>query len=124
MFDVARYLCENTVIMAGESSEFELRISGIDFQLGHDELTLYTFAGSFALYDHVYVGFVDHKEAAYIFKTDPEQAETYALLRGYIAEHALPMVLNWKEPVEADIRAYNNNVATVAAEFPDFFIED
>ena len=110
--------------MALEDGDFDINISGVDFRIDHDELTLYTFAGAAAIYDHVFLGLVDEGRGAYVFKTDPRLADTYVMLKDYIMQHALPMILNWKEPAEQDVQRYNESVVASAEEFPDFFTED
>lgn len=69
----------------------------------------------------MFLELVDDGGGVYIFRTDPEEAEVYEMLKDYIVNNSQQMILNWRQADQADIERYNARVDLSADELPEYF---
>jgi hypothetical protein len=95
------------------SAEYNLNINGEPYNANRKNTTLFTFAGSLAIYDHVFC-VLGEEEAAdtyrgcYIFKI--AQEKLYGTLGKFIVDNNFPQILNRNEVPECDITAWENRM--------------
>jgi hypothetical protein len=95
------------------SAEYKLKINGEDYRANRKNTTLFTFAGSLAIYDHIFC-VMGEEEAAdtyrgcYIFKE--AQENLYRTLGQFIVDNNFPQILNRNEVPDCDVTAWGNKM--------------
>lgn len=94
--------------MSESDPQLELRIRGEQFFATRENTTLFTFFGSLAMFNHVFLELGEQDEhtalGAYVFCDHP----AYEQIGNFVAEHNFPMVLNRNEVPPCDEDAWTN----------------
>lgn len=83
-----------------------LRVNGKEFEVSRHNTTVYSFAGSLAMFNHVHIKIDEDGMGAYAFQTIDHHRKVYEAILPVAMQNAYPAILNMDEVADCDRQAY------------------